>query len=86
VVAAPTAAEAVALGAVSLDGGATWQPAEVEPRRQHAWQRFQLAWRAPAIRADAPAQTGYDQAVRPSPPGTHATQSSQSTYRPEAPL
>ena len=30
---------------VSVDGGATWQEAHLEPRRQgYVWQRFTLAW------------------------------------------
>lgn len=32
---------------VSADGGATWQEARLEPRRQgYVWQRFTLAWTA----------------------------------------
>jgi DMSO/TMAO reductase YedYZ molybdopterin-dependent catalytic subunit len=30
---------------ISTDGGATWRAAELEPRRQFAWQRFSLRWR-----------------------------------------
>ncbi len=30
---------------VSTDGGESWRPAELEPRRQFAWQRFRLPWR-----------------------------------------
>jgi sulfane dehydrogenase subunit SoxC len=30
---------------ISTDGGATWFAAELEPRRQFAWQRFSLRWR-----------------------------------------
>ncbi|SEG81761.1 molybdopterin-dependent oxidoreductase [Bosea lathyri] len=29
---------------VSTDGGATWIAAKVEPRVQHSWQEFSLAW------------------------------------------
>ncbi|KAF5886194.1 MULTISPECIES: molybdopterin-dependent oxidoreductase [Rhizobium] len=29
---------------VSVDGGACWRTAQVEPRRQHSWQRFSCAW------------------------------------------
>jgi len=32
---------------VSVDGGATWREAQVEPRVERAWQRFVLSWRAP---------------------------------------
>jgi sulfane dehydrogenase subunit SoxC len=32
---------------ISLDGGGTWLPAAVEPRRQWSWQRFTFAWRPP---------------------------------------
>jgi sulfane dehydrogenase subunit SoxC len=31
---------------VSVDGGATWREAQVEPRVERAWQRFVLSWRA----------------------------------------
>jgi sulfane dehydrogenase subunit SoxC len=31
---------------VSVDGGATWMEAQVEPRAERAWQRFVLSWRA----------------------------------------
>jgi sulfane dehydrogenase subunit SoxC len=31
---------------VSVDGGATWLEAQVEPRVERAWQRFVLSWRA----------------------------------------
>jgi sulfane dehydrogenase subunit SoxC len=31
---------------VSVDGGATWMEAKVEPRAERAWQRFVLPWRA----------------------------------------
>ena len=31
---------------VSVDGSATWIEAQVEPRAEHAWQRFALSWRA----------------------------------------
>ncbi len=30
--------------AISLDGGETWAPARVEPRREWSWQRFSFAW------------------------------------------
>jgi sulfane dehydrogenase subunit SoxC len=30
---------------VSADGGATWEPADVEPRRGWSWQRFGCTWR-----------------------------------------
>ena len=30
---------------ISLDGGATWSAATVEPRRQWSWQRFAFGWR-----------------------------------------
>ena len=30
---------------ISLDGGETWSPATVEPRRQWSWQRFAFDWR-----------------------------------------
>jgi DMSO/TMAO reductase YedYZ molybdopterin-dependent catalytic subunit len=30
---------------ISLDGGETWSPARVEPRRQWSWQRFSFDWR-----------------------------------------
>lgn len=30
---------------VSTDGGTSWREADLEPRRQFAWQRFSLAWR-----------------------------------------
>jgi DMSO/TMAO reductase YedYZ molybdopterin-dependent catalytic subunit len=30
---------------ISIDGGSTWCPADLEPRRQFAWQRFTLRWR-----------------------------------------
>lgn len=33
---------AIAIVEISLDGGQSWQRAEVEPRRQMAWQRFSL--------------------------------------------
>lgn len=29
---------------ISLDGGETWSPASVEPRRQWSWQRFSFDW------------------------------------------
>jgi sulfane dehydrogenase subunit SoxC len=38
-------AEAIDSVEVSLDSGATWRVAEVEPRRQWAWQRFHTIWR-----------------------------------------
>lgn len=38
------AAAGIAAVEVSTDGGATWSPAEVEPRRQWSWQRFTFAW------------------------------------------
>jgi sulfane dehydrogenase subunit SoxC len=31
---------------VSVNGGATWVEAQVEPRTERAWQRFVLSWRA----------------------------------------
>jgi Mo-co oxidoreductase dimerisation domain len=30
---------------VSVDDGATWMEAQVEPRAERAWQRFFLSWR-----------------------------------------
>ena len=32
---------------VSFDGGGSWQPAEVTPRRQRSWQRFSVRWHPP---------------------------------------
>src|SRR5262245_66004793 len=34
---------------VSVDGGATWTEAQVEPRAERAWQRFVLSWRATGL-------------------------------------
>ncbi|WEO93444.1 molybdopterin-dependent oxidoreductase [Streptomyces sp. FXJ1.172] len=34
---------------VSVDGGHTWAPAEVEPRTGHAWQKFTLTWAPSAV-------------------------------------
>lgn len=53
--------------AISTDGGANWREAELEPRRQLAWQRFSLNWRpdgfgAVAIMARATDEAG---AVQP---------------------
>jgi sulfane dehydrogenase subunit SoxC len=39
------AAAGIARVEVSVDGGATWLPARVEPRRQWSWQRFTFDWR-----------------------------------------
>ena len=38
------AAEPVMAVEVSADGGASWERAELEPRRDIGWQRFRLAW------------------------------------------
>ena len=32
---------------VSTDGGDLWRDAELEPRHQHAWQRFRIQWNPP---------------------------------------
>jgi sulfane dehydrogenase subunit SoxC len=39
------AAAGIAQVEVSVDGGETWSPARVEPRRQWSWQRFSFDWR-----------------------------------------
>ena len=39
------AAAGVARVEVSVDGGASWAPASVEPRTQWSWQRFSFDWR-----------------------------------------
>ena len=38
------AAAGVAKTEVSLDGGKSWSPARLEPRRQWSWQRFSFDW------------------------------------------
>lgn len=38
------AAAGVAKTEISLDGGKSWSPARLEPRRQWSWQRFSLDW------------------------------------------
>jgi len=38
------AAEGVAKTEVSVDGGKSWSPARLEPRRQWSWQRFSFDW------------------------------------------
>jgi sulfane dehydrogenase subunit SoxC len=39
------AAAGIAQVDVSVDGGASWSPARIEPRREWSWQRFRFAWR-----------------------------------------
>ena len=47
----------IALVEVSVDGGESWPPAQIEPRRQWSWQRFMFEWRPPpAAPSRAPAR------------------------------
>lgn len=39
------AAAGIAQVEISLDGGESWAPARIEPRRQWSWQRFSFDWR-----------------------------------------
>lgn len=34
---------------VSVDGGATWEAAALEPRRDHAWQQFSYPWKPRSV-------------------------------------
>lgn len=43
------AAAGVAGVEISTDGGETWAPARVEPRRQWSWQRFSFDWQPAGI-------------------------------------
>jgi sulfane dehydrogenase subunit SoxC len=38
------AASGVAAVAISVDGGITWSPASLDPRRDWSWQRFAFSW------------------------------------------
>lgn len=39
------AASGIAQVEISTDGGESWSPAQIEPRRQWSWQRFMFEWR-----------------------------------------
>ena len=52
---------------VSVDGGATWMEAQVEPRMERAWQRFVLSWRAtvPGVVVRCSSAYSHDGATQP---------------------
>jgi hypothetical protein len=58
---------AIAAVDVSTDGGQSWAPAEVEPRRNTSWQRFSHRWTANRAGAHAllSRATDSDGAVQP---------------------
>ena len=67
---------------ISTDGGATWQPAELqEPRFDKAFTRFRLPWRwdgrEMVIQSRATDQTGY---VQPDPSALIAVRGTNSDY------
>jgi DMSO/TMAO reductase YedYZ molybdopterin-dependent catalytic subunit len=41
------AAAGIAQVEISIDGGESWRQAQLEPRRQWAWQRFSFDWQPP---------------------------------------
>jgi len=70
-------AEPIRSVAVSTDGGAGWQTAELQPRRHFSWQRFRLPWRpecpgTAVVMARATDETGATQPMAKARNAVHA--------------
>ena len=60
--------EGVARAEVSMDGGVTWQPADLQARAGHRWQRFSLRWRPSTPGEFTLMSRAFDPAGRGQPP------------------